>query len=53
MKKYKTKFYSFKIFSCNCFQGLAFVDFEDEVAAAAALLKTDGMKLKVSRSFTS
>jgi hypothetical protein len=30
-------------------QGLAFVDFEDEVAAAAALLKTDGMKLKVSQ----
>ncbi len=28
-------------------QGLAFVDFEDEVSAAAALLKTDGMKLKV------
>jgi hypothetical protein len=34
-------------------QGLAFVDFEDEVAAAAALLKTDGMKLKVRFSFLS
>ena len=27
-------------------KGLAFVDFEDEVAAAAALLKTDGMKIE-------
>ena len=37
-----------KIFKINkCSLGLAFVDFNDEVAAAKALIKTDGMKVGV------